>query len=163
MKPYLMHSFSLSTNPFWRISVFILLPLPKWEGQKGARRSSKEYGRITWTISNKSFPYNYIQINAPPKQIKGLSLIKEYFSDFGYLQSSTPFNVSLDEETITAIKTYQQYFKLQPTGNLNNETIQRLSLLRCGVPDINFNGNVSFSFRFSCVVFLVAFDPPLYI
>ncbi|KAH1264422.1 Metalloendoproteinase 1 [Glycine max] len=78
--------------------------------------------------------------NASLRQIKGLSLIKDYFSNYGYInnESSAPFNDSLDQQTISAIKTYHQYFNLQITGNLNNETIQQLSLLRCSVPDINF-------------------------
>ncbi|CAJ1975784.1 unnamed protein product [Sphenostylis stenocarpa] len=83
----------------------------------------------------------------PTKQVKGLSRIKDYFSDFGYLQSSPPFNDSLDHQTRTAIKSYQRFFNLNPTGDLTNETFHKLSLPRCGVPDVNFEfsavGNVS--------------------
>ncbi|KAK7407291.1 hypothetical protein VNO78_09083 [Psophocarpus tetragonolobus] len=77
--------------------------------------------------------------NTPPKQITGLSIIKKYFSNFGYLQSDGPFNDNVDEETISAFKTYQQYFNLQVTGYLNDETFQLISLPRCGIPDMNFN------------------------
>lgn len=88
--------------------------------------------------------------NAPPIQIDGLSVIKNYLYNYGYLLSSGPFNDSYDQETISAIQNYQKYFNLQVTGDLNNQTIQQLSLLRCDVPDINFyynltnNNNVSY-------------------
>ncbi|CAK8536943.1 unnamed protein product [Lathyrus sativus] len=72
------------------------------------------------------------------KEIKDLSEIKQYFSDFGYLQQSAPFNDTLDDVTISALKTYQKYFNLQITGDLNNETLQQILLPRCGVPDMNF-------------------------
>ncbi|TKY69788.1 Metalloendoproteinase 5-MMP [Spatholobus suberectus] len=77
--------------------------------------------------------------NAAQKQIKGLSRIKDYFSIYGYLQSSGPFDDYLDQQTIAAITTYQQYFNLQATGDLNYETFQQISLPRCGVPDMNFD------------------------
>ncbi|XP_050907841.1 metalloendoproteinase 1-like [Lathyrus oleraceus] len=74
----------------------------------------------------------------PAKEIKGLSEIKQYFYYFGYLPQSAPFNDILDEVTISALKTYQKYFNLQVTGDLNIQTLQQISLPRCGVPDMNF-------------------------
>ncbi|KAJ1389885.1 Peptidoglycan binding-like [Sesbania bispinosa] len=88
--------------------------------------------------------------SAPPgENIQGLSHIKDYFSYLGYLQDSGPFDDSLDQNTISAIKAYQQYFNLQVTGDLTNDTLQQTSLPRCGIPDFNFEydlttSNVSF-------------------
>ncbi|WVZ11270.1 hypothetical protein V8G54_015800 [Vigna mungo] len=79
--------------------------------------------------------------NQTLKEIKGLSRIKEYFYNFGYLQSSETFNDILDQQTVSAIHTYQQSFNLQVTGDLNNETLQLISLPRCAVPDMNFTYN----------------------
>ncbi|KAG4990706.1 hypothetical protein JHK87_024163 [Glycine soja] len=80
----------------------------------------------------------------PTKQIKGLSKIKDYFSNFGYLLSSGgTFNDDLDQATVSAITTYQRFFNLKITGDLTNETLQQISLPRCGVPDINFDYDVS--------------------
>ncbi|KAG2376842.1 Threonine dehydratase [Vigna angularis] len=85
------------------------------------------------------------QQNQTLQQIKGLSRIKEYFSNFGYLQSSQTFDDFLDQQTVSAIKTYQQSFNLRVTGNLNNETLQLILQLilqpRCAVPDVNFTYN----------------------
>ncbi|RDX71244.1 Metalloendoproteinase 5-MMP, partial [Mucuna pruriens] len=84
---------------------------------------------------------NTPQPYAPPMKINNLSYLKDYFSDFGYLQPSEsgPFDDYLDQKTMSALKTYQQYFNLPATGYLNNETIDQISLLRCAVPDMNFN------------------------
>lgn len=75
------------------------------------------------SLDNVKQKFSPQQPNSPPKQIEGLSFFKGYLSNFGYLQSSEPFNDYLDEETITAIKTYQQYFNPQPTVDINNETL----------------------------------------
>ncbi|XP_014492085.1 metalloendoproteinase 1-like [Vigna radiata var. radiata] len=75
---------------------------------------------------------------APQKKIKGLSLIKNYFVEFGYLQSFAPFSDFLDPRTISAIQTFQRRFNLQVTGNLNNQTLNQILLPRCGVPDKSF-------------------------
>ena len=75
---------------------------------------------------------------APQKKIEGLSLIKNYFVEFGYLQSFAPFSDFLDRGTILAIQNFQQRFNLQVTGNLNNQTLNQILLPRCGVPDKNF-------------------------
>ncbi|GAU26387.1 hypothetical protein TSUD_221140 [Trifolium subterraneum] len=71
--------------------------------------------------------------------IQGLSQIKQYLDDFGYFkQSPLAFDDVLDEKTISAVKSYQQFFNLQVTSDLNIETLQQISLPRCGVPDMNF-------------------------
>ncbi|MCH81583.1 metalloendoproteinase 1-like [Trifolium medium] len=77
------------------------------------------------------------------KEIQGLSLIKQYLYDFGYLQQSGTFDNFLDKDTISAIELYQQNFNLQATGDLNNQTLQQILLPRCGVPDINFEYNLT--------------------
>ncbi|AES96366.1 matrixin family protein [Medicago truncatula] len=71
--------------------------------------------------------------------IQGLYQIKQYLYYFGYLQQYGPFNNVLDQQTMSAIKIYQQNFNLQVTnGYLNTETSQQILLPRCGVPDMNF-------------------------
>ena len=59
--------------------------------------------------------------NAPPKQIniKGLSVVKDYLSDYGYIESSGPFTDSFDQEIISAIKTYQNFSNLKPLHAVN--------------------------------------------
>lgn len=70
-----------------------------------------------------------------PKDIQGLYRIKQYLYDFGYLKQSGPFNNTPDQETFLAVKTYQQYFNIQVTGQI----LPHMALPRCGVPDMNFN------------------------
>ncbi|WVZ11762.1 hypothetical protein V8G54_016292 [Vigna mungo] len=86
-----------------------------------------------------SSPQQYLQ------EIKGLSRIKQYFSNFGYLQSSQTFNDILDQQTVSAIQTYQQSFNLHVTGYLNKQTLQLISLPRCAVPDMIFTNNLPVS------------------
>ncbi|KAJ1389888.1 PGBD-like superfamily [Sesbania bispinosa] len=83
--------------------------------------------------------------NAPVKNIPGLFRIKQYLYNFGYLLDTGPYNDDLDQHTISAIRAYQQFFKLQVTGDLNTETIQQMSLPRCGVPDLNFDYDLTTS------------------
>jgi len=82
--------------------------------------------------------------------IQGLYQIKQYLYNFGYLQQYGPFNDVLDQQTISAIKIYQQNFNLQVTdGYLNTETSQQILLPRCGVPDMNFEYSFTNDMSFS--------------
>ncbi|RDX82785.1 Metalloendoproteinase 5-MMP, partial [Mucuna pruriens] len=92
-------------------------------------------------LINVALDFSPPQPNAPPTKKKGLSHVKDYFSNYGYLQSSGPFDDYFDQKTISAIKTYQKYFNLTATGILDNHTIHQISLLRCAVPDMNFSYN----------------------
>ena len=43
----------------------------------------------------------------------------------------------------TAIKTFQKFFGLPPTGDLDEETLNQMQKPRCGVPDVdNITGRV---------------------
>jgi len=139
--------------------LFLLLVLhpEKSQAKGGGARSSLSTRRFRSTSGALvgSRWYNTVddveqqELSPPPptKEVKGLSRIKGYFSDFGYLQSSPPFNDLLDHQTRTAIHSYQSFFNLKSTGDLTNETFHQLSLPRCGVPDMNLEysaaGNVS--------------------
>jgi len=87
----------------------------------------------------------------PIVEIKGLSQIKKHLATFGYFwRYPQDFDDVLDKETRSAIKTYQDFFNLQVTGHLNKETLQKISLQRCGIPDMRYQygfdvgSNVSF-------------------
>ena len=49
---------------------------------------------------------------APLEEIPGLILVKEYLSNYGYIQFSDNFTDNLDEETRSALKSYQHFFNL---------------------------------------------------
>ncbi|OIV94532.1 hypothetical protein TanjilG_25594 [Lupinus angustifolius] len=86
-------------------------------------------------------PYSYLNPYPPPPpsvEIIGLAVAKQYLHDFGYMtNSSYPFSDILDTETISAINTYQKFFMLEVTGQLDTQTLNQMFLPRCVVPDIN--------------------------
>ncbi|KAK7252340.1 hypothetical protein RIF29_36207 [Crotalaria pallida] len=77
----------------------------------------------------------------PPTKIKGLKEVKQYFADFGYMNDSSNSLAHdyLDDETKLAIKTYQDFFNLNVTYELEkmSNTFHQMSLPRCAVPDLN--------------------------
>ncbi|WVZ10022.1 hypothetical protein V8G54_014552 [Vigna mungo] len=61
--------------------------------------------------------------------------LKEYLSNFGYLPSSDSFNNTVDQQTLSAIKKFQESFNLPVTADI----LKLISLPRCAVPDMNFH------------------------
>ncbi|PNX56518.1 metalloendoproteinase 1-like protein, partial [Trifolium pratense] len=107
-----------------------------------AKKVAKETAKsvLNYTINKIENPE---EPSLPEEEIDGLYIIKEYLSDFGYLQQHGPFNNLTNNETTSAIEIYQRNFNLQAKGNLNIETLQQILIPRCGVPDINFEYNLS--------------------
>ncbi|KAL5759699.1 hypothetical protein ACOSQ2_018537 [Xanthoceras sorbifolium] len=69
--------------------------------------------------------------------VDGLSRVKNYFQHFGYItESPSNFTDVFDDLLESAIKTYQKNFNLEPTGQLDNKTLQQILRPRCGNPDI---------------------------
>jgi predicted Zn-dependent protease len=69
----------------------------------------------------------------------GLSKLKQYFHDFGYIPpppDAGNFTDEFDEAFETALKTYQKNFNLNQTGTLDNTTINQIQKPRCGNADI---------------------------
>jgi len=91
--------------------------------------------------------YDYIRekFSSSPqlgKPMKGLSLFKQYFSSFGYLESSGPFNDLWDQPTASAFQAFKRTFNLT-----SKETLELFLRPRCAIPDMgityNFTGNES--------------------
>ncbi|KAL8500030.1 hypothetical protein ACS0TY_019865 [Phlomoides rotata] len=71
---------------------------------------------------------------------KGLSQLKHYLSNLGYMSNSNTLNDDTFDDTLEqAIKKYQNFFKLPETGTLDTNTIALMSQPRCGVPDFPRN------------------------
>ncbi|KAG8377781.1 hypothetical protein BUALT_Bualt08G0069100 [Buddleja alternifolia] len=73
---------------------------------------------------------------------RGLSQLKKYLSDLGYISNNINANNPSDENDDffddnleLAIKKYQRFFKLSVNGVLDANTIAKLMKPRCGVPD----------------------------
>lgn len=61
--------------------------------------------------------------------------VQKYLTRFGYL-ASVVVPGKLDKPTSEAIKAFQQFHGLKPTGDLNLQTIEALQMPRCGSPDV---------------------------
>ncbi|XVE92509.1 hypothetical protein REPUB_Repub01dG0103400 [Reevesia pubescens] len=73
----------------------------------------------------------------------GLSKLKQYFNNFGYIPNSpSNFSDAFNDELEKALKTYQQNFNLNVTGQLDDQTLQQIVRPRCGNADI-INGTTS--------------------
>ncbi|KAL5725299.1 neutrophil collagenase [Ranunculus cassubicifolius] len=66
--------------------------------------------------------------------MKGLSNLKQYLKKFGYLDQAN--SDEFDDFLESAIKTYQLNYNLNSTGILDAATLRKMSMPRCGVPDV---------------------------
>ncbi|XP_050211949.1 metalloendoproteinase 1-like [Mercurialis annua] len=100
-------------------------------------------------------PFNFLNNLKGIKKgqnVKGLNDLKIYLKHFGY-HSNNALDKNLndndndndddifDDETESAIKSYQKNFNLPMTGTLDPETLSLMSTPRCGMPDIKIQGN----------------------
>ncbi|XP_050383142.1 metalloendoproteinase 2-MMP-like [Argentina anserina] len=77
--------------------------------------------------------------------VKGINDLKKYLQKFGYLNYNNHIHYDdndFDELLEEAVKTYQLNFHLKFTGTLDERTIIKMIMPRCGMPDI-INGTTS--------------------
>ncbi|KAM0033615.1 putative interstitial collagenase [Helianthus debilis subsp. tardiflorus] len=81
-------------------------------------------------------------------KVQGLHNLKLYLARFGYLNyQHTPNHVNsnendeFDEELEAALKDYQNFHHLKPTGMLDEPTVSQMLMPRCGVPDKKISNN----------------------
>ena len=72
---------------------------------------------------------------------KGVGELRGYLQKYGYLTKGSSSNDNFDENVESALKHYQAFHHLRDTGVVDDETIKRMSLPRCGMPDIITNPN----------------------
>ncbi|KAJ9135247.1 hypothetical protein P3X46_032455 [Hevea brasiliensis] len=71
--------------------------------------------------------------------LKGIHELKAYLEHFGYLNyknQSQANDDDFDDLLEYAIKTYQLNYHLKVTGSLDSQTVSKMMMPRCGVPDI---------------------------
>ncbi|KAF2316185.1 hypothetical protein GH714_041526 [Hevea brasiliensis] len=72
-------------------------------------------------------------------KLKGIHELKTYLEHFGYLNyknQSQANNDDFDDLLESALKTYQLNYHLKVTGTLDSQTVSKMMMPRCGVPDI---------------------------
>lgn len=69
---------------------------------------------------------------------EGLFKLKKYLVRLGYMKSATDSNI-FDTNLELALRRYQNFFNLNPSGVLDQTTIQNMLTPRCGVPDFVAN------------------------
>ncbi|XP_012078009.1 metalloendoproteinase 5-MMP [Jatropha curcas] len=77
-------------------------------------------------------------------KIKGIQELKEYLKYFGYLRYKNRAHANddyFDDVLESAIKMYQQNYRLKTTGSLTSETVSKMMMPRCGVADLT-NGTI---------------------
>lgn len=79
----------------------------------------------------------------PGEKFNGLAKIKQYFHYFGYIPNSpSNFTDDFDDVLESALRTYQQNFNLKVTGELDQQTLNKIVQPRCGNADI-INGTTT--------------------
>ncbi|KAL6227612.1 PREDICTED: metalloendoproteinase 1-like [Fragaria vesca subsp. vesca] len=99
------------------------------------------YANAKETPNKTSSPFKFLEhLKGRQKgdKFKGLNDLKNYLEKFGYLnyKNRSLFNDDFDDLLEEAIKTYQINYRLEVTGKLDNKTVSKMMMPRCGVPDI---------------------------
>lgn len=99
-------------------------------------RTTKPYFNALYNRVEKALDLIKHQLHGSPQpaKIKGLSVLKQYFYDMGYMNySSSLFTDEWGNETTSAISAYQNFFNLKVNGRLDNETLTHMHdvLTRC--------------------------------
>lgn len=92
--------------------------------------------------------------------VKGLNQVKQYFKAFGYYPNGNNniLTDDFDDSLESALKTYQQHYRLKVTGRIDFDTIQEMAIPRCGVQDIFSNSNIDDHVMFDMVANYTFFD-----
>ncbi|MBA0831549.1 hypothetical protein Goarm_016011 [Gossypium armourianum] len=68
---------------------------------------------------------------------EGLNQVKQYLKAFGYYSiNGSSRTDSFDDVLESALKSYQQRYRLKVTGRIDSNTLKKMSTPRCGVQDI---------------------------
>ena len=88
----------------------------------------------------------------------GVEDLQRYLSRFGYIKPEDPGEYAgvlgatplpdvtlgtFDESTAMALRRYQRFHNLPPTGELDEATVAQMSIPRCGFPDVDDAAGVS--------------------
>ncbi len=70
---------------------------------------------------------------------EGIDKVQEYLERFGFLSKSSmaPSTMGLiEDQTSNSLKKYQEFHKLNPTGQFDDATKEQMVKPRCGMPDL---------------------------
>lgn len=71
------------------------------------------------------------------------SFVQAYLRKYGYIGEANPEASSIRrlEDYHTAIRNFQQFYRLPETSQMDEETRRLMSYPRCGMPDVIPDGN----------------------
>ena len=92
------------------------------------------------------------------EQDPGFNAVQDFLQRFGYLQTQTFNSNQLDDATADAIARYQQQHGIAPSGAFDEQTREKMTTHRCGMPDLDsgvafvtrcswLNPNLTFAFE----------------
>ncbi|KAL0435356.1 UNVERIFIED_CONTAM: Metalloendoproteinase 1 [Sesamum radiatum] len=96
-----------------------------------------------------SFLTNLIDTAHKGHEADGLSVLKKYLANLGYIDHTNPTiqthlnNDVFDDTLETAVRKYQRFYNLKITGSLDQETVKQLQEPRCGFPDLHPKANLT--------------------
>ncbi|KAJ0894359.1 putative matrilysin [Helianthus annuus] len=103
---------------------------------------------FVFSLSKGNETIKRLQGSQKGSKVQGLHNLKLYLARFGYLNyQHTPNHVNsnendeFDEELEAALKDYQNFHHLNPTGMLDEPTVSQMLMPRCGVPDKKISNN----------------------
>ncbi|KAJ0754481.1 putative matrilysin [Helianthus annuus] len=103
---------------------------------------------FVFSLSKGNETIKRLQGSKKGSNVQGLHNLKLYLARFGYLNyQHTPNHVNssendeFDEELEAALKDYQNFHHLNPTGMLDEPTVSQMLMPRCGVPDKKISNN----------------------
>lgn len=133
---------------FWAALFHLLLSLPSLLSSIEAKEAPAN-----------NLPFSFLQdLKGCHKgdTIEGIGQLKVYMKMFSYLNSnSNSNNDEFDDRLEKAVKAYQEHFHLGVTGVLDEATVEKMMVPRCGNPDIvnghrlghaGLHGRVHYSF-----------------
>ncbi|KAL0459165.1 UNVERIFIED_CONTAM: Metalloendoproteinase 5-MMP [Sesamum latifolium] len=100
-------------------------------------------------LSPLSFLTNRIDTTCKWHEADGLSALKKYLANLGYIDHTNPTiqthlnNDVFDDTLETAVRKYQKFYNLKITGRLDQETVKQLQEPHCGFPDLHPIANLT--------------------
>ncbi|EOY04282.1 Matrixin family protein, putative [Theobroma cacao] len=128
------------TKGNWRLRPFVngieAIMEQKFEGFKVQWISRLVQALVVQSEIQFSNSLQFLQGAQKGYKVKGLNHVKQYFKAFGYYPNHINLTDDYDDSLESALKKYQENYRLKVTGRIDPDTIKEMLIPRCGVADI---------------------------